>query len=611
MDPATVSAVVNHQRAESKLSGGKLAPSAVGNGSNDTNLLINFGLPRPTAARSRHTSAANSIDETLRDTANADGAAALLSNMATGAHMRSADAHSQHSFEPQSGARVAAPTQQRRPNSVAAPPAHYRSEHLPLERHRRHRYDDWELYQSGGGVVGNDVPYTIARMYGDDALRSAAAPPSGKFTGTLSYFEAFDDQGEIQEPMVSKYPHLQIREVTAERHYSDGWLGCGAKRTERILDSVSFELRGGELLAILGTADSGVASLISILTGNPSSKSSNFGEIIVNGNRVRLRELRSMVAYMRSDDALIPYLTVEQFLTMYARLKYASNTSMQERKRTIDYFLENARLHQFRKRLIASLAVDQRKLLQLVCQLMLDTDFIVLEEPTSGLEPSWARFVIEYMQDFVARGRIAIMTINQPTFDMFKFFTKVALISDGQLLYFGSNRNLMPYFSSIRYPCPPLTNPCDYYVDLITIDYDSIQTTEESTERVRKLAELHAQTTLPLADPGPPHVPPAMYKQANVFQQFSVLIRLMSYRVASLDTAWVLLLVAILSLFVGLIFSNIDLQLQNNSSFPNISQLSIDDRFGFIFVMVAIATLPELLRIIASGELTTYVEIGI
>ncbi|XP_014667321.1 PREDICTED: ABC transporter G family member 2-like [Priapulus caudatus] len=529
------------------------------------------------------------------------------------------------------------------------------------------RYDDWTL--SKGAVT----PVPIGRMYARNDWYWDKYPPTGGY--------GVYDIGDVPDAQLSQYPHLQLRDVTSEVHTSSCCCCCKTKHVERALDGITFELHGGELLAILGSPHSGKTALLEMMSGHRPpglryfgevvvngvllqlkhlretvayvrkedllisyltveqfitlfsrlkySRSSSagerrkmassysgktallemmsghrppglryFGEVVVNGVLLQLKHLRETVAYVRKEDLLVSYLTVEQFITLFSRLKYSRSSSAGERRKMVEYYIDGAQLQLYRKRHISVIPAEQKKLVSIVCQLMLDTDIMLLDEPTSGLEPYWAMFVTDFIREYADRGRIAIATMDHPNLEMFRKFTKVAILSDGKLVYYGSNKDLLPYFTSSHYPCPPLTNPCDYYVDLVTIDFESVNATEESMDRVKKLAAHQRQRAPPISDPGPPHTLPTKYRNANWFSQFFLLCRLMALRVFSLDTVWMFVLAAVISVLVGLIFSNIDLIVRGGGAgFPNLSQLSIDGRFGFAFVMLAITTLPELNRV--------------
>lgn len=47
--------------------------------------------------------------------------------------------------------------------------------------------------------------------------------------------------------------------------------------------------------------------------------------------------------------------------------------------------------------------------------------------------------------------------------DIFELFDLVMILSRGNMVYFGKASEMVPYFTSMGHPCPPLTNPCDFY----------------------------------------------------------------------------------------------------------------------------------------------------
>ena len=84
-------------------------------------------------------------------------------------------------------------------------------------------------------------------------------------------------------------------------------------------------------------------------------------------------------------------------------------------------------------------------------------------QPTDGMDIFDTFFLVEYLRQWAARGRIVILTIHPPTYEIFTMISKVVLLSLGRLMYFGKRREMLPYFAFIEYPCPAYKNPSDYY----------------------------------------------------------------------------------------------------------------------------------------------------
>lgn len=97
-------------------------------------------------------------------------------------------------------------------------------------------------------------------------------------------------------------------------------------------------------------------------------------------------------------------------------------------------------------------------------------------------------------------------TIHQPNSDIFQLFDQLILLAKGHLVYFGPAQNAVEYFQKIGYPCPPFTNPADYFsksnfrmfsslcslVKLIHIDPSD----PESEARVDKLIKAYKKSML-------------------------------------------------------------------------------------------------------------------
>lgn len=60
-------------------------------------------------------------------------------------------------------------------------------------------------------------------------------------------------------------------------------------------------------------------------------------------------------------------------------------------------------------------------------------------------------------------GRIVILTLHPPTYEIFTMLSRIVLLSAGRTMYSGKRRNMIPYFSMVDYPCPSFKNPSDYY----------------------------------------------------------------------------------------------------------------------------------------------------
>jgi ABC-type multidrug transport system ATPase subunit len=103
-------------------------------------------------------------------------------------------------------------------------------------------------------------------------------------------------------------------------------------------------------------------------------------------------------------------------------------------------------------------------------QLLLDPAICLLDEPTTGLDTFTARHVIETLKSLALNNRTVVLSIHQPRYDVFKCLDDVVLLARGRQVWTGSCKDMLRHFSAVGYPCPALTNPADFILDISSID---------------------------------------------------------------------------------------------------------------------------------------------
>jgi ABC-type multidrug transport system permease subunit len=81
-----------------------------------------------------------------------------------------------------------------------------------------------------------------------------------------------------------------------------------------------------------------------------------------------------------------------------------------------------------------------------------------------------------------------ICTIHQPRSQIWDMFDRFALLSEGKMIYFGAAKEAVGYFGNMGYPCPPLHNPADFFLDVIAIDYHSRESEIATKRRLEQFA---------------------------------------------------------------------------------------------------------------------------
>ena len=112
----------------------------------------------------------------------------------------------------------------------------------------------------------------------------------------------------------------------------------------------------------------------------------------------------------------------------------------------------------------------EKRRLSLAVQLLADPSVCLLDEPTTGLDAFTARQVVQILQQLAHRGRTVIVSIHQPRYDVFSLLDDIILLSRSHLVWAGSSGDMLKHFTAMGYPCPVLTNPADFILDISSID---------------------------------------------------------------------------------------------------------------------------------------------
>lgn len=174
---------------------------------------------------------------------------------------------------------------------------------------------------------------------------------------------------------------------------------CKSYGNIKALKDVSFELTPG-IYGLLGPNGAGKSTMIGILTGNLKEDS---GCVLFNGENIKKAgaDYRNILGYMPQQQSLYPSFTVIGFLTYMAALKGMDKKAA---KKQIPEVLEKVELLEYGKCKIKTLSGGMKQRLLIAQAILNDPDFIILDEPTAGLDPK---------QRITIRNLIARIAVNK------------------------------------------------------------------------------------------------------------------------------------------------------------------------------------------------------
>ena len=302
------------------------------------------------------------------------------------------------------------------------------------------------------------------------------------------------------------------------------------------MHNLSFDLRSGELLAIMGGSGTGKTTLLSLLNGTLTPQS---GSITINGHDIAEPQARALIGFVPQDDLLIEELTVYQNLWFTAKLCFAGMADSELDRRVMktlkDLGLDAAKDLKVGSAINKFISGGQRKRLNIALELIREPAVLFLDEPTSGLSSADTEKVINLLKEQTLKGKLIVVNIHQPSSDVYKLFDRLWLLDKGGYPVFDGNpieaityfKEAADYADAETSACPTCGNVNPEIV-LNIIDEKSLNSSGElSDERKTSPQEWHELYLKHRPEQGTPatkEVPSSDQKRPSALYQFFIFL---------------------------------------------------------------------------------------
>ncbi|KAM5316042.1 ATP-binding cassette sub-family G member 5 isoform 1-T1 [Glossophaga mutica] len=275
---------------------------------------------------------------------------------------------------------------------------------------------------------------------------------------------------------------------------------CRQRWNRQILKDVSLCVESGQIVCILGSSGSGKTTLLDAMSGRLRRKGTLLGEVCVNGQALRRDQFQDCFSYVLQSDTLLSSLTVRETLGYTAQLAIRGGSwGFIEKK--VEGVMAELSLSHVADRLIGNhsfggISNGERRRVSIAAQLLQDPTVMLFDEPTTGLDCMTANQIVVLLAGLARRDRIVILTIHQPRSELFQLFDKIAILSFGELVFFGTPVEMLEFFSGCGYPCPEHSNPFDFYMDLTSVDTQSKEREIETYRRVQMIESAYKESAI-------------------------------------------------------------------------------------------------------------------
>lgn len=182
--------------------------------------------------------------------------------------------------------------------------------------------------------------------------------------------------------------------------FKDFWLRDRA----RAVDGIDFEVRRGEVFGLLGPNGSGKSTTIKMILGLLRKTSGRLAVFQMPAHDVGIKK---RIGYLPEESYLYPFLNARETLDYYAKLFQLDHGV---RKRRIDELLDMVGLTGVQHRQVREYSKGMQRRIGIAQALINDPELLILDEPTTGLDPIGTRQVKDLITMLGKRGKTIILS---------------------------------------------------------------------------------------------------------------------------------------------------------------------------------------------------------
>ncbi len=204
-----------------------------------------------------------------------------------------------------------------------------------------------------------------------------------------------------------------------------------------VVNDVTFEVNPGEVVGLLGPNGAGKTTTFYMLAGLVKPDS---GRVEINDVDITLKPMhersKAGIGYLPQETSIFRKLSVEDNLKLVLEMNKKLNN--RQKKEKLESLLEDFGMTKLRKSAAVQLSGGERRRVEIARALAADPQFILLDEPFTGIDPIAIQDIQKNINDLTARGIGILITDHNPKATL-SITNRAYIIFDGQIRVSGTN----------------------------------------------------------------------------------------------------------------------------------------------------------------------------
>lgn len=206
----------------------------------------------------------------------------------------------------------------------------------------------------------------------------------------------------------------------------------------KAVDDVSFSVPEGSVFGLIGRNGAGKTTTIRMMM---SIYLPDSGEVILRGSKIG-QEFKDKVGYLPEERGLYKKMKVLETLLFFAELKGKTGRDVQAKA---NEYLERFDLTERKNSKLEDLSKGNQQKVQFITTVLHDPEFIILDEPFSGLDPINTNLLKEIILELKAQGKVIIFSTHLMDFAE-RMCDHIAMIDEGKIILHGNLEEIKERF---------------------------------------------------------------------------------------------------------------------------------------------------------------------
>ncbi len=249
---------------------------------------------------------------------------------------------------------------------------------------------------------------------------------------------------------------------------------------KEVLHGLSFEVKSGKALGLLGRNGAGKTTTIRILMDLFRASE---GTVKINGQDFEPRS--HQIGYLPEERGLYPKKKVFDQLLYLGELRGLPKSQLKEHAL---HWLERLGVMEYKDKKLETLSKGNQQKVQLASTFLCNPDIVILDEPFSGLDPVNSQILKEIIREQIESDKLVIFSSHQMSY-IEEFCEEIALIDQGDMVLSGNLNEIKKDFGKNRLVLK-LTESTQFTSDALKRDFSDLVKHHE-IKKDRVILELH------------------------------------------------------------------------------------------------------------------------